>query len=56
MVDLIIKEIAPKKLGATWKDCVGVESSIELLKEAVVYPIRYPQVFTGLVTPWRGWY
>ena len=26
----------------------------QMLKEAVVMPLRYPQLFTGLLSPWRG--
>ncbi|GJQ79021.1 putative katanin p60 ATPase-containing subunit [Trypoxylus dichotomus] len=54
MADLIVKEIVCKDLGIRWSDCVGLERSIEVLKEAVVYPVRYPQMFTGLATPWKG--
>lgn len=25
-----------------------------LLKESVVLPLKYPQLFTGLLAPWRG--
>lgn len=55
MADLIIKEVVPKNLGIRWNDCIGMGYSIEVMKEAVVYPIKYPQIFSGLVTPWRGW-
>lgn len=54
MAEQIVKEIVTKNLGVTWNDCIGMKNSIEVLKEAVIYPIRYPQIFTGLVIPWRG--
>jgi katanin p60 ATPase-containing subunit A1 len=25
-----------------------------ILKEAVVMPVKYPQLFTGLLSPWKG--
>jgi hypothetical protein len=29
-------------------------SACRLLKESVVLPLKYPQLFTGLLAPWRG--
>lgn len=26
----------------------------ELLKEAIIYPLKYPHVFTGAVEPWKS--
>ena len=37
-----------------WHDIVGLESAKRLVKEAVVYPIKYPQLFTGILSPWKG--
>uniref|UniRef100_A0A0X3NPP7 AAA+ ATPase domain-containing protein n=2 Tax=Schistocephalus solidus TaxID=70667 RepID=A0A0X3NPP7_SCHSO len=37
-----------------WDDIIGLESAKRLVKEAVVYPISYPQLFTGILSPWRG--
>ena len=37
-----------------WQDIVGLESAKRLVKEAVVYPIKYPQLFTGILSPWKG--
>ncbi|KAK9736229.1 ATPase family associated with various cellular activities (AAA) [Popillia japonica] len=54
MADVIVKDFIPKTLGVKWSDCIAMEGGIELMKEAVVYPIQYPQVFSGLVAPWRG--
>merc|ERR1712093_867629 len=30
------------------------ENAKSLLKEAVVMPLKYPQLFTGLLAPWKG--
>jgi SpoVK/Ycf46/Vps4 family AAA+-type ATPase len=30
------------------------EDPKELLKEAVVYPLKYPALFSGLISPWCG--
>ena len=37
-----------------WQDIVGLENAKRLVKEAVVYPIKYPQLFTGILSPWKG--
>jgi hypothetical protein len=29
-------------------------TACRLLKESVVLPLKYPQLFTGLLAPWRG--
>ncbi|XP_022824924.1 katanin p60 ATPase-containing subunit A-like 2 [Spodoptera litura] len=40
--------------GVSWDDVKGLSSAKSLLMESVVYPVRYPEVFTGLLEPWRG--
>ena len=35
-------------------DVVSLDSAKRLLKEAVVMPLKYPQLFTGLLSPWCG--
>ncbi|XP_019216786.1 katanin p60 ATPase-containing subunit A-like 2 isoform X1 [Oreochromis niloticus] len=37
-----------------WEDIIGLEDAKRLVKEAVVYPIKYPQLFTGILSPWKG--
>ena len=37
-----------------WEDVAGLEGAKEALKEAVILPIMFPQLFTGKRTPWRG--
>jgi len=37
-----------------WDDIVGLDDAKRLLKEAVVMPIKYPQLFGGALTPWKG--
>lgn len=54
IADQILKEIVPKNLGVKWSDCIGRDAALEMLKEAAVYPFEYPELFNGLITPWRG--
>uniref|UniRef100_A0A383VC06 Katanin p60 ATPase-containing subunit A-like 2 n=1 Tax=Tetradesmus obliquus TaxID=3088 RepID=A0A383VC06_TETOB len=37
-----------------WGDIAGLDEAKRLLKESVVLPLKYPQLFTGLLAPWRG--
>ncbi|KAL5104042.1 Katanin p60 ATPase-containing subunit A-like 2 [Taenia crassiceps] len=37
-----------------WDDIVGLETAKRLVKEAVVYPISYPELFLGILSPWKG--
>ncbi|KAM7026091.1 katanin p60 ATPase-containing subunit A-like 2 isoform 5-T5 [Acridotheres tristis] len=37
-----------------WEDIIGLEAAKRLVKEAVVYPIKYPELFTGILSPWKG--
>ena len=32
----------------------GLESAKEALKEAIILPIKFPQLFTGARKPWKG--
>jgi len=37
-----------------WDDVAGLEGAKDSLKEAVILPIKFPHLFTGKRTPWRG--
>ncbi|XP_077479397.1 katanin p60 ATPase-containing subunit A-like 2 isoform X8 [Stigmatopora argus] len=37
-----------------WEDIIGLEDAKRLVKESIIYPIKYPQLFTGLLSPWKG--
>uniref|UniRef100_A0A674E0J2 vesicle-fusing ATPase n=1 Tax=Salmo trutta TaxID=8032 RepID=A0A674E0J2_SALTR len=53
-----LKEYLKKKEKAPpakpWNDVAGLEGAKEALKEAVILPIKFPHLFTGKRTPWRG--
>lgn len=42
------------KPNVRWDDVAGLEGAKESLKEAVILPIKFPHLFTGKRTPWRG--
>ena len=37
-----------------WGDVIGLECAKEALKEAVILPMKFPQLFAGKRKPWRG--
>lgn len=37
-----------------WSDIVGLDEAKRLLKEAIILPQKYPQLFTGLRSPWKS--
>ncbi|KAL6305600.1 AAA-domain-containing protein [Sparassis latifolia] len=46
--------IITDKPNVKWDDIAGLEAAKESLKEAVILPIKFPHLFTGKRTPWRG--
>lgn len=46
--------IVVEKPHVKWSDVAGLEGAKEALKEAVILPIRFPQLFTGKRIPWKG--
>lgn len=43
-----------EKPNVRWSDVAGLEGAKEALKEAVILPIKFPHLFTGKRTPWKG--
>lgn len=37
-----------------WTDIKGLQKPKRLLREAVVYPTKYPELFSGILAPWKG--
>lgn len=46
--------IVTTKPNVKWSDVAGLEGAKDALKEAVIIPIKYPQLFVGKRSPWRG--
>ena len=48
--DAILRE----KPNVKWSDVAGLENAKEALKEAVILPVKFPQLFVGKRKPWKG--
>ncbi|XP_076268284.1 katanin p60 ATPase-containing subunit A-like 2 [Rhynchophorus ferrugineus] len=51
--DQITNQIISTEIGVKWEDCLGLENTVETLKEAAIYPLFYPELFQN-ISPWRG--
>ena len=43
-----------EKPNVKWEDVAGLEKAKEALKEAVIFPMKFPQLFQGKRKPWKG--
>ena len=46
--------IVTEKPNIKWDDVSGLESAKESLKEAIIMPIKFPELFQGSREPWKG--
>jgi len=54
MKDGLAGSILAEKPNVKWSDVAGLELAKESLKEAVILPTRFPQLFVGKRKPWKG--
>ncbi|KAK9830191.1 hypothetical protein WJX72_010220 [[Myrmecia] bisecta] len=50
----IMRDIIQQSPAVRWQDVAGLQEAKRLLQEAVVLPLKYPQLFTGILAPWKG--
>ncbi|XP_021342844.1 katanin p60 ATPase-containing subunit A-like 2 isoform X15 [Mizuhopecten yessoensis] len=54
LAQVISRDIYSQDPNVKWDDIIGLDEAKRLSKEAVVYPIKYPQLFKGILSPWKG--
>jgi len=46
--------IVTEKPNVKWTDIAGLENAKKSLQEAVILPIKFPELFKGARKPWKG--
>ena len=54
MKEALSGAIVTEKPNVHWDDVSGLEGAKDALQEAVILPIRFPQLFDETRKPWRG--
>ena len=54
IISIFLGAIVTETPNVKWDDVAGLDAAKESLKEAVILPIKFPHLFTGKRTPWRG--
>lgn len=54
MAGALASAIVTEKPNIKWEMVSGLEAAKEGLKEAVIMPIKFPQLFEGAREPWKG--
>lgn len=50
----LLAAVVSEKPNVKWDDVAGLDAAKDALKEAVILPARFPQLFTGKRRPWKG--
>ncbi|PVD19895.1 hypothetical protein C0Q70_20389 [Pomacea canaliculata] len=54
LAQTISRDIYLQNPNVKWDDIIGLDEAKRLMKESVVYPVKYPQLFQGILSPWKG--
>ena len=46
--------IVSEKPNVKWEDVAGLENAKSALREAIILPSKFPDIFIGLRKPWKG--
>lgn len=50
----LTEAIVTEKPNVKWDDIAGLDNAKKALQEAVILPIKFPHIFVGTRTPWKG--
>lgn len=53
LASAISQDICSTSPGVAWGDVAGLEGAKHLLREALVMPLQFPHIFTGILAPWK---
>ncbi|MEM2099512.1 MAG: AAA family ATPase [Candidatus Bathyarchaeia archaeon] len=49
----ILSMIIPEKPNVSWKDIAGLQNAKQAIEDAIILPIKFPELFKGMPT-WKG--
>ena len=52
--DALKGAIITEKPDVKWEDVAGLKMAKQTLKEAIIFPTKFPEIFVGLRKPWKG--
>lgn len=52
--DTLAGTLVTEKPNVKWSDVAGLDKAKEALQEAVILPMKFPQLFSGKRKPWKG--
>ena len=52
--DALSAAIVTEKPNVKWEDVAGLEQAKKTLQEAIILPVKFPDIFTGIRKPWKG--
>lgn len=50
----LYRDIVNRDFNINWTDVQGNDEAKSILQESVVHPCAYPELFKGIVRPWKG--
>ncbi|XP_026829023.1 katanin p60 ATPase-containing subunit A-like 2 [Ooceraea biroi] len=54
IASIISQEVVQQNLNVHWEDVKGLKNCKTLLKEAIIYPMKYPSLFSGKLDSCKG--
>lgn len=54
LAESIRRDIIVYNPEVRWDDIAGLDEAKQLITEAVIFPMKFPEFFKGLLQPWKG--
>lgn len=54
MRNTLSNAIVTEKPNVKWEDVAGLENAKCSLRETIITPMKFPELFEGARTPWKG--
>lgn len=54
LAEMIQRDIFTENPNVRFDDIIGLGQAKGLVQESIIFPMRFPELFTGLLAPWKG--